>query len=50
MDKSLIITNLFRIEAYDSIMCWYFCIGSIDFRLEGKNVTDFTNLFSQYNF
>ena len=22
-----IITNIYRIQAYDSIMCWYFCIG-----------------------
>ena len=24
-------TNIFRIQAYDSIMCEYFCIGFIDF-------------------
>ena len=43
-------TNIFRIQAYDSIMCRYFCIGFIDFRLAGKTLTDFTNLFSPYNF
>ena len=26
-------TNIFRIQAYDSIMCGYFCIGVIDFIL-----------------
>ena len=26
-----IITNIFRIQAYDSVMCGYFCIGFIDF-------------------
>ena len=31
-----IITNIFRIQAYDSIMCGYFCIGFIDFMLKGK--------------
>ena len=31
-----IITNIFRIQAYDSIMCGYFCIGFIDFMLSGK--------------
>ena len=31
-------------------MCRYFCIGFIDFMLEGKNLTDFTNLFSPNNF
>ena len=30
-------TNIFRIQAYDSIMCGYFCIGFIDFILAGKN-------------
>ena len=24
-------TNIFRIQAYDSIMCGYFCTGFIDF-------------------
>ena len=31
-------------------MCGYFCIGFIDFRLVGKTLTDFTNLFSTNNF
>ena len=26
-----IITNIFRIQAYDSVMCGYFCIGFINF-------------------
>ena len=41
-----ITTNIFRIQAYDSIMCGYFCIGFIDFMLAGKTLTEFTNLFS----
>ena len=37
IDRPLSIsTNLFRIQAYDSIMCRYFCIGFIDFMLAGK--------------
>ena len=28
----------------------YFCIGFIDLILKGKNLTDFTNLFSPNNF
>ena len=24
-------TNVYRIQAYDSIMCGYFCVGFIDF-------------------
>ena len=43
-------TNIFRIQAYDSIMCGYFCIGFIDFMLAGKTLTDFTNLFSSNSF
>ena len=45
-----IITNIFRIQAYDSIMCGYFCIGFIDFMLAGKTLTEYTNLFSPNNF
>ena len=51
IDRSLSITaNIFRIQAFDSIMCGYFCIGFIDFMLAGKTLTEFTNLFSPNNF
>ena len=43
-------TNIFRIQAYDSIMCGYFSIGFIDFMLAGKKLTDYTNLFFPYDF
>ena len=43
-------TNIFRIQAYDSIMCGYFCIGFIDFMLAGKTLNEYTNLFSSNNF
>ena len=43
-------TNIFRVQVYDSIMCWYFCIGFLDFMLTGKTLTEFTNLFSPNNF
>ena len=43
-------TNIFRTQAYDSLMCGYFCIGFIDFMLKCKSLTDFTNLFSSNNF
>ena len=42
--------NIFRIQAYDSIIYGYFCIGFIDFMLAGKILTEFTNLFSPNNF
>ena len=45
-----ITTNSFRIQAYDSVMCGYFCIGFIDFILKGKTLTEFRNLFSPNNF
>ena len=41
----IIITNIYRIEVYDSIMCGYSCIGLIDFMLRGKSLLDYTNLF-----
>ena len=43
-------TNIFRIQAYDSIMCGYFSIGFIDFMLAGKKLTDYTNLFFPCDF
>ena len=43
-------TNIFRIQAYDSIMCGYFCFEFINLMLAGKTLTDFTNLFSPYDF
>ena len=43
-------TNIFRIQAYDSVMCGYFCIGFIDFMFKGKTLTEYTNLFSPNNF
>ena len=43
-------TNIFRIQAYDSIMCGYFCIGFINFMLKGKTLTNFMNLFSPNDF
>ena len=40
-----IITNIYTIQAYDSIMCRYFCIGIIDFMLKGKSLLGYRNLF-----
>ena len=39
-------SNVYRIHAYVSRMCGYFCIGFIDFVLKGKSLLDYTNLFS----
>ena len=39
-------TNIYRIQAYDSIICGYFCARSIDFLLKGKKKPIRVNLFS----
>ena len=50
INRKKIITNIYRIQAYDSIMCGYFCIGFINFMFNGKSLTDYTNLFSPNDF
>ena len=42
--------SIFRIQAYDSIMCGYFCIEFINYMLKGKKLFDWTNLFSPNDF
>ena len=42
--------NIFRVQANDSVMCGYFCVGFIDFMLAGKKLADYTSWFSPYNF
>ena len=37
--KNLIV-NIFQVQANNSVMRGYFCIGFIDFTLEGKKLTD----------
>ena len=37
-------------QANDSVMCGYFCIGFIDFMLAGKKLADYTSLFSPHYF
>ena len=43
-------TNIFRIQAHDSVMCRYFCNGFIDFMFKGKTLTEYPNLFSPNDF
>ena len=40
-----VITNIYRIQAYDSITFRYFCVGFIDFILKGESLLEYTNLF-----
>ena len=42
--------NIFRVQANNSVMCGYFCIGFINFMLASKKLTDYTNLVSPYDF
>ena len=34
------VTNIFRIQAHDSVMCANFCIGFIDLMLKGESLAD----------
>ena len=43
-------TNIFGIQAYDSIMYGYFCIGFISFMFKSKSLTEYTNLFLPNDF
>ena len=50
ISRKKIITNIYRIQAYDSIMCGDFCIGFINFMFNGKSLIDYTNLFPPNDF
>ena len=43
-------SNILRIQDDHSIMCGYFCILFIEYVLNNKTLTDFTNLFSPWDF
>ena len=43
-------SSIFRIQAYDSIICGYFRIEFINYMLKGKTLFDYTNLFSPNDF
>ena len=43
-------TSIFRIQDNSSIMCGYFCILFIEYMLNSKTLTDFTDLFSPWGF
>ena len=50
IDSKNVISNIFRIQAYDSILCGYFCTGFINFMFKDKSLTDYKNIFSPNNF
>ena len=43
-------TSTFRIQDNSSMICGYFGILLIEYMLNDKTLTDFTNLFSPWNF
>ena len=42
--------NIFRLQAYDSIMCGYFSIEFINYMFKGKTLLEYTNIFSPNDF
>ena len=44
------VANIYRIQAYNSIICRYLCIGFIDFILKRKSLLDYINLFSHNDY
>ena len=42
--------SIFRLQAYDSIMCGHYCIELINYMFKGKTLLDYTNLFSPNDF
>ena len=48
--RKKIIRNIYRIQAYDSIMSGYFCTGFINFMFNGKSLTGYSNLLSPNDF
>ena len=42
-----IITNIFRMQAYDSVMCRSFCIAFINYMFMGKSLIDYIIFFHQ---
>ena len=41
--------NIFWVQAKNSVMCGYFCIGFIDFVLADKKLTDYNSLHSPHD-
>ena len=48
ISRKNVITNILRIQAYDSIMCRYFCIAFIDFMFKGKSLTEYDIILNYF--
>ena len=46
IENKNIMANIYRIQAYDSMMCGYLCIGFINFMLQGKSLQENINLLA----
>ena len=46
IENKNIVTNIYRIQAYNSIVRGYFCIGFAELMLKGASLLEYTNLFS----
>ena len=47
IDISRVVTNIFRIQAYDSRICNYFCIAFTDFMFACKTLTESPSNFNK---
>ena len=47
--KKKVLTNIYRIQAYDSVIYGYFSVGVIDITLKGRSLTGFTIIVSPNN-
>ena len=50
IDKSIVVTNIVRIQVYDWVMCGYVCFRFIGFMFEVQALTGFSDRFSSNNF
>ena len=46
VENKIITKNIYRMLAYDSIICGYFCVEFIDFMLNVKSLLEYTDLLS----
>ena len=46
IENKNIMANIYRIQAYDSMMCGYLCIGFINFMLQGESLQENINLLA----
>ena len=49
IDKYIVVTNIFRSQAYNSVMCGYFWIRFIDFMFVGNTLTPLLIFFPRNN-